>query len=228
MTEEFAKRWLERFPGIYLGLLRLKRRNHWSRVWIVERDTDVVIEGFPRSANSFARAAFHSVQPGLKYATHVHSSAQVVQACRWSVPAMVLLRNPEGAVCGLVAFDWELGGRNPSEIDAAAVDRVLRRYLDFYEPLERYRSDFFVAHFPEVVADFGRVMRGFNERFGKNHGAFSHTPESARALMDKSPHIGPQESREKIKSVVAGVYRNNASPELKKRAEKIYRFLAPK
>jgi hypothetical protein len=196
-------------------------------VWIVERDTDVVIEGFPRSANSFARAAFHSVQPGLKYATHVHSSAQVVQACRWSIPTMVLLRNPEGAVCGLVAFERELRG-NSAVIDDAAVDRVLRRYLDFYEPLERWRGAFFVAHFPEVVADFGRVMRGFNERFGKDHGVFSHTPESARAVMDRSPHIGPQESRERIKSVVAEVYRNAADAEMKERAERIYKKLLSK
>lgn len=227
MKVKFAKRWLEQFPGIYLGLLKLKRRKHWSRAWIVERDTDVVIEGFPRSANSFARAAFHSVQPGLKYATHVHSSAQVVQACRWSVPAMVLLRNPEGAVCGLVAFEWELRGRSPTQIDDAAVDRTLRRYIAFYEPLARYRSGFFVAHFPEVIADFGRVMLAFNERFGKDYVVFSHTPESARSLMNKSPHIGPQESRDRIKSVVAEVYRHYASPILKKRAEAIYRFLVP-
>jgi len=224
---EFAKRGMERWPGLYLTLLRLKRRNHWSRIWIVERDTDVVIEGFPRSANSFARAAFHSLQPNLKYATHVHSCAQVVQACRWSIPTMVLLRNPEGAACGLVAFNWELQGRKPREIDAAAVDRALRRYLDFYEPLERYRSKFFVAHFPEVITDFGRVMIAFNKRFEKDYGVFSHTPESARAIMGKSPHIGPQETRDKIKSFAVEIYRNSACADLKNRAETIYKKLVP-
>jgi hypothetical protein len=227
MKVKFAKRWLERFPGIYLGLLRLKRRNHWSRAWIVERDTDVVIEGFPRSANSFARAAFHSMQPNLKFATHVHSCAQVVQACRWSIPTMVLLRNPEGAACGLVAFNWELQGRKPEEIDAAAVDSALRRYLHFYEPLERFRSKYYVAHFPEVTTDFGRVMIAFNKRFEKDYGVFSHTPESARAIMSKSLHIGPQETRDKIKSVAVEIYQNKACAGLKNRAEAIYRFLVP-
>ena len=49
---------LDRFPRLYLSLLRFKRFRHWSRDWIVCSDTHVVIEGFPRSANSFAREAF--------------------------------------------------------------------------------------------------------------------------------------------------------------------------
>src|SRR5918999_5771267 len=64
-----------------------------------ERDTEIVIEGFPRSANSFAVAAFARAQGRKpKIAHHVHAPAQVIAAARAGIPAIVLIRNPEEAV----------------------------------------------------------------------------------------------------------------------------------
>lgn len=47
------KKQLENFPALYISLLRWKYRNHWFKKRIINENTDIVIEGFPRSANSF-------------------------------------------------------------------------------------------------------------------------------------------------------------------------------
>jgi hypothetical protein len=216
---------LENFPRLYLEVLRIKRRGHWSQKWVVSRDTEIVIEGFPRSANSFARAAFHSCQPNVRYATHVHSSAQVVQACRWKIPTLVLLRDPQGAVCGDVAFGCELSGRDPNTVLASEINDSLRRYIAFYRRVEPFHERFMVGHFPEVTKDFGAVMREFNEYFGTEFVVFEHTEEAVQKVTAMAFHVGPSANRNAIKSVVAEKYANHASAVLKNEARSVYERL---
>ena len=216
---------LENFPRLYLEVLRIKRRGHWSQPWVVTRDTEVVIEGFPRSANSFACEAFISGQRQTRHATHVHSSAQVIQACKWHIPTMVLLRAPDGAVCGDVAFGCELAGRDPNTVLASEINDSLRRYIAFYRRVEPFHERFMVGHFPEVTKDFGAVMREFNEYFGTEFVVFEHTEEAVQKVTAMAFHVGPSANRNAIKSVVAEKYENHASAVLKNRARSVYERL---
>lgn len=216
---------LDKYPRLYLGLLRAKRRGHWSRDWVVSKDTEVVIEGFPRSANSFAREAFMTNQPQTRYATHVHSSAQVVRACGWKIPTLVLMRDPRGAVCGDVAFGCELAGRDPHAVMASEINDSLRRYVAFYERIEPFHKGFFIGHFPEVTKDFGAVMKRFNEYFGAGFVVFAHTKEGAERITSMSFHMGPRAKRDAIKAVVHGKYDDEASMALKDRAQSVYERL---
>lgn len=213
---------LDKYPRLYLGLLRIKRRGHWSQAWLVCKDTQVVIEGFPRSANSFAREAFLTGQRHIRYATHVHSSAQVVQACRWKIPTLVLMRDPKGAVCGDIAFGCELAERDPQIVKPSEVDDSLHRYIAFYERIETFNQGFFIGHFPEVTKDFGAVMKSFNEYFGTEFVIFEHTKEAADKITSMSFHMGPRANRNAIKAVVNGKYDQEASMELKDRAQRVY------
>lgn len=213
---------LDKFPRIYLGLLRIKRRGHWSQEWLVCKDTQVVIEGFPRSANSFAREAFLTGQRHICYATHVHSSAQVVQACRRKIPTLVLMRDPKGAVCGDVAFGCELAERDPRHVRAGEINDSLRRYIAFYERVEHFHQGFVVGHFPEVTKDFGAVMRKFNEYFRTEFVVFEHTDEAAAKITGMSFHVGPRANREAIKAVVHEMYEKDAAAALKDRARNVY------
>ncbi len=213
---------LDRYPRVYLSLLRAKRLRHWSRAWVVSKDTQVVIEGFPRSANSFARKSFTINQPKIRHATHVHSSAQVVQAYRWKIPTLVLMRDPKGAVCGDVAFGCELAERDPQHVRAAEINDSLRRYIAFYERVEPFHEGFVVGHFPEVTKDFGAVMRRFNEYFGTEFVVFVHTEEAAAKITGMSFHMGPRANRDAIKAVVHEKYEKDAAPALKDRARKVY------
>jgi len=213
---------LENFPRLYLEVLRIKRRGHWSRDWVVSRGTEIVIEGFPRSANSFARSAFRSCQPNVRYATHVHSSAQIVQACRWGIPTLVLLRDPQGAVCGDLAFQCELAGSDPDQVTAQSLNASLYRYIKFYRPLVSLKPHFVVGHFPEVIADYGAVIRRINEKFGTAFVVFEHTEENAADIKSRATHIGPNTNRERIKSVVLRKYLEDANRSLKVSAQEVY------
>ena len=90
---------LSRYPRAYLFLAR---RRYGSRV--LGPDTDIVIEGFPRSANTFAVTAFELAQERpVTVAHHLHAAAHVVRAAQAGVPVIVLVRAPEDAIASVVA-----------------------------------------------------------------------------------------------------------------------------
>src|SRR5436309_8002883 len=85
------------YPRLYLPFARWKYREIADR--IVEADTQLVIEGFQRSGNTFAVVAFEVAQPQpVKLAHHLHAAAQIVAAVRMGVPTLVLIRDPDESV----------------------------------------------------------------------------------------------------------------------------------
>lgn len=194
--------------------------------------TEIVIEGFPRSANSFAVAAFARAQ-GRKpqIAHHVHAPAQVIAAAKAGTPAIVLIRDPEDAVLEYVV-------KKP----AITIGQALRGYARFYEPLVRYRSGFVAGVFDEVTKDFGTVIRHVNERFGTTFREFEHTEENARATLEEIDAywrgiVGPGKQleiivgrpsavRDEMKEQLRRIYRDRRLARARRRAGVVYRRIA--
>ena len=145
---------LGRHPVIALPLLRTRRGDGFLAP--IRDETDVVIEGFPRSGNTFAVAAFHLAQlpKDVKIAHHAHVPAQLLQAVRLGLPAVLLVREPEECVLSLVVRDPSLGVRG-----------VLRGWVRFHEPLVGLRDSVVVATFEEATTDVGGIVRRVNELF---------------------------------------------------------------
>jgi hypothetical protein len=195
------------------------------------KDTEIVIEGFPRSGTSFAVAAFAMAQPRrIRVACHVHAPAQVTAAVSAGIPALVIVREPEETVLSFVV-------RNPH----ISVGQALRGYLRFYATLLPYRHGFVVGTFPDVVTDFGAVIRRVNERFATSFAEFQHTEANVRASFeaideDYRGRVGssqelerivarPSEVRDEMKARVRSTYREEGVARLRSKAEETYRSL---
>ncbi len=159
-------------PPLFFPIVRYRRRNrpdpHWLKPDLTAPDTDVVIEGFPRSGNTFAMVAFQTCQPQrMKVAHHHHAPAQVLRAVQLGVPALVLLRAAPAAVVSLHL-------RRP-ELSLAG---LLRGYLRFYRPLLPHVASFSIATFDEVISDFGSVVDRLNLQAHTSFARFDHTPDN--------------------------------------------------
>jgi hypothetical protein len=122
---------------------------------VVRPGDDLVVEGFPRSANTFALAVLRSTQdPALEIANHFHSPAQFRLAARYGVPALLLVRRPADAVLSAMIYE---GTADPRPL--------LRRYRRFHAPLVDLAPYLVVADFATVTSDFGRVVAALNDRF---------------------------------------------------------------
>ena len=168
------EKWLQIYagghPAVYFGLFRMLRTRKDLTARGVATDTQLVIEGFPRSGNSFARRAFIMAQndPQIKdhIAHHLHVPAQVVRAARWQIPSLVLIRRPRDAVLSLAIRD------------PISVDQALRYYVSFYETAERYRDAYVLGLFEEVTEDFGQVIKRMNDKFGTAFSLFRHDEQN--------------------------------------------------
>jgi hypothetical protein len=133
----------------------------------VERDSDILIEGFPRSGNSFTYVAFARSQPeAVKVAHHLHAPAHVAEAVRLGVPALVVIRRPIDAISSLAVA-------RPQQ----PLGQFLREYAYFYSRVERLLDETVVATFDEVTGDFDAVMRRVNRFFGTNFATYPHGPD---------------------------------------------------
>lgn len=154
------------------GYLRLVRRRHGGAV--VSAETELVIDGFTRSASTFAVVAFQSSQPKpVRVAHHLHAPSQVVAAVRLSVPVLLTVRPPEDTVLSLVV-------REPY----VTIAQGLAAYARFHRRLLPYLDAMVVADFPEVTTRLDRSIERVNARFGTAFAPFDPTPEATLACFD--------------------------------------------
>ena len=219
------------YPAIYFNLYRLFRTRDDAKR-IVSRDTQLVIEGFPRSGNSFARRAFVVAQNGsfdtTRIAHHLHVPAQVVQAARWQIPTLVLIRRPRDAVLSFALWD------------PISVDQALRYYLSFYETVEKYRDAYVLGLFEEVTEDFGQVIKRMNDKFGTTFSLFRHDEQNVgRVFADMDTYARkkygetqwerkvhhPSAVKERMKNEIAYDLENPKRKKLIAEAEAVYNRL---
>lgn len=162
---------IARHPRLFLPLVDLKPRLRPLRV---RHDTELVIEGFPRSANTFSVLAFERLQSRpVRLAHHLHAPAQVIQAARWGVPVLLLLRNPRDALVSLLL-------RYPG----ARAGRCLREYVGFHRAVFPFREHCVVADFEQVTTDIGQVIGRVNRRFDRHFDAGDRAGDLVTQVFD--------------------------------------------
>lgn len=152
-------------PLLAVPITRFRRPQQALRA-----DTDVVIEGYPKSANGFVTHAFRVAQGGaVKVAHTTHACGLVIAGCRRGVPALVLIRRAPDAV-----------SRTALIRPKVSLELLLRGWIRFYRPLLPWRDRFAVGRFEDVTTDLGAVIAAMNERLGTSFTPFDHTPENER------------------------------------------------
>lgn len=165
-----ALRYVGKHPSLFFGLYSARRK---YRGLLVGPETGLVIEGFPRSGNTFAVFAFRQAQrQEVSVAHHLHAPAQVLRATRLGTPTLVLLREPLDAVLSLMLRD-----------DRFTAEKALRYYASFYETVAGYRDGFVLGLFEEVTTDYGSVIERINDRFGTRFVPFDHTEENVERVF---------------------------------------------
>ena len=154
------------------GYLRIARRRHGEAV--VSDATELVIDGFTRSASTFAVVAFQLAQPRpVRVGHHLHAPSQIIQAVRLGVPTLLTVRPPEDTVLSLVI-------REPY----VTIPQGLTAYARFHARLLDQRVGMVVADFDEVTRRFDDTIERVNARFGTEFAAFVQTDENVRACFD--------------------------------------------
>jgi hypothetical protein len=170
-AREWARRYLGRHPFLFYNFYRMRPS---YRDLLVDRRTQIVIEGFPRSGNTFAVVAFQQAQrESVRVAHHLHMPAQVIRAAQWSIPTLLLARKPTDA-----ALSWVI--REPG----VPIRQALKHYVSFYKKAAQYRDALVVGFFEEVTRDYGMVLERVNAKFGTGFSSFVHSEDNVRCVFD--------------------------------------------
>jgi hypothetical protein len=190
--------------------------------------TALVIEGFPRSGNTFSVAAFQIAngrQPHL--GRHLHGAPHLLRAKRLGIPAIALVRAPEDAV--------------PSYLirrEGLHAEDALTEYIDFYRTAWPARDAYVVGLFDDVTRDFGSVIDQVNRRFGTTFARYEASPENeaaAFALVEEmnrlecrgevvESQVGrPSAERNARKAEIAASLERPRAARLLRRAQDLYR-----
>jgi hypothetical protein len=182
---------------------------------VVNRHTAVVIEGFPRSANTFAVNAFIVAQDRpVAVGHHLHTAGHVLEAVRLGVPAIVLLRKPQDALASLLV-------RQPS----VSVTRAAAAYARFYRDVQPVRHGFVIGEFATVTTDFGSVIRALNDRFGRGFSEFEHSAANVARCFGRIEEVSRQRTGGTVSEDVVARPSNDRRDALRRASERIRREL---
>ncbi|EDX85000.1 hypothetical protein S7335_2699 [Synechococcus sp. PCC 7335] len=222
------RRLMVKVPAVYLPLTRWKYPpGVLHRPEALRHDTEIVIEGYPRSGNSFAFTAFDMAQGkgSVRISHHLHTASPVIAAIKAKIPCVILVRNPEDAIISHILYSQNL-----------TIKQCLNSYLDFYQPLLKYKEAFVIAKFEDVISDFGQIIQQTNQKFSTNFKTFEHTQENADKCFEvlnnswkdlgfseqKSVTCAPSDQRKRYKEILREHFRADSLSDLRNQALNLY------
>lgn len=155
--------------------LRIIKLHPRLRDKVIRKDSVMCVEGFPRCANSFLYEIISSRMPHQHIAHHVHVSTQVLQALKYAVPSVVVIREPLDAVASLLAVT---DGRLSPNL-------ALSSYIRFYESVDKHVDKVYVADFPRVTKETLTVLQEIDQRFGTRLSAVGFVDADKDSVMDR-------------------------------------------
>jgi hypothetical protein len=132
-------------------------KRKWRR--FVNDDTGIVIEGYPRCANSLLVDSFIISQDyRVRVASHSHHWAQVIEGLKKDLPVVVTIRKPVDAAASLLLRRSEISDNT-----------ALHVYEVFHRKILPHKDRILFVKFEDVIESPSRVIAIINERFGTNY-----------------------------------------------------------
>lgn len=137
---------------------------------LVKEDTDLLIDGFPRSANTFAYVFIELTQPVKKLAHHVHLPVQYYRSIKFKSPAVLLIRNPVDAAVSMFI-------RRPTYFPYF----IFLYYYLFHKKISKIKNAILIVKFEDVISDPNLIIRKLRS---KGYSGFDEV-ELTQNLMEK-------------------------------------------
>lgn len=172
---------MRRFVAQHEGLYRVASGLRGNRQ-LARGNEDLVIDGFPRSANSWAEAAFRVSQScggPLHLAHHCHAAAQLLAGARLGLPTLVLVRAPTDAV---LSYSEMLQVPVP-------LSQLFLDYVALYKPLLPRSDCFCFVGFESVTNDFGKVVQKLNATYSLSFDVPVHNSEFVSRVREEMDRI---------------------------------------
>jgi len=124
---------------------------------IISSATELCVEGFQRSGNSYFINFFKMVNTDVEVAHHYHSAAQAIKAVHQKTPTVLLIREPKDAIASLITWD-----------DRLSIGIAIASYIQFYKKVLPHKKNCLVLQFNELIKGIDPVIAKINQHFNTN------------------------------------------------------------
>lgn len=140
----------------FLVKFRSKYKGHF-----VMKDTQIVVEGWPRSGNTFLVFCLNFLAEkenlNLKMAHHIHVPFQIKLGVQYGIKSVVLIRNPKDSISSLI-----IKRNKGSQIDSDYIHFLLTSYIMFYNIILKYSDYIIIYKFEDVINKSVEVLDDLN------------------------------------------------------------------
>lgn len=121
---------------------------------VVQKSTDLCIEGFPRSGNTYLENLIKKMAPSLNLVSHKHSSGHVKEALHLGVPIVIIVRDPADAVTS--QFIWTSRG------EGSDAPKIIKHYIQFYSYVELVKKQVILVDFSSLTENVSISLEKIN------------------------------------------------------------------
>tara|TARA_B100001996_G_C18651325_1_gene589515 strand:+ start:157 stop:831 length:675 start_codon:yes stop_codon:yes gene_type:complete len=186
---------------------------------LVNKKTDIAIEGFWRCGNHFAVHAFlFSQKKQMVVAHHFHASAQIKMAVKLNIPAIILIRNPYDCIASSLVFSPD---KNPLFF--------IKYYKVFYNSLEKIKHKCIISDFKNTTENFDKIIELVNRKYKSDFEVFDNQSKNINIVLKniKNENIKsmnrnlndeiaiPSDYKKKLKSDIIALLKSNYKKEMK-------------
>ena len=119
------------------------------------KDTDLCLEGYPRSGNSWLHRYFLKANHSAKTAHHVHLSSQIKSALNNYVPTLVLIRNPLDTIISNHIYNF----------CRTNLSLEIKNYICYYNYIDRIKDKILLVNFETAIYEPNYVIKCLNKKF---------------------------------------------------------------
>ena len=124
----------------------------------VKENSDIVIEGFVRSSNTYFENNFRFSNPSLKIAHHNHQISQLYFADKFNKTIVFLIRQPIDSI--ISAYIYWAKSTHPN--------KILIEWIKYHKNVINMNLDINVYSFSDVVTDYNSVISDLNKKTNSN------------------------------------------------------------
>ena len=114
---------------------------------VITTQSELVIEGYPRSANSYLYHAIKRNNTCIKISSHLHTPLQIKKAINYNIPHITLIREPKDAILSLLVANPNLN-----------IEYAVNSYINFYESLLTIVEKLNIIEFNDLINKTNEIL----------------------------------------------------------------------
>ena len=154
LTKYKIKAYIKSNPTLYRLITFVRNSSEQRNNFLCNKNTDLCVEAYPSSANSFLCRILKYLNKDLRIGQHTHTIANIKLALKYNIPVITIIRDPLDAISSrAVRFNEE-------------IEKCIFEYIDFYEYVAAHLDDLVLLSFEKVINNTSKTLQAIKEKTG--------------------------------------------------------------